>query len=172
MSELHTSNDNFLGARIRLSNWARSKKKTKMENAVPSNIGWKNLAEIPYINIIFMSAFIHCLLLCKANWGKERGISPKKASFVHPEGAERGFATSVFIGRGGGYCTILDGMVYLWQKFSPPSAARGRGGGHKTGCRGGIPTHPNTGAHVWISSFTLYATFLNQFLHTKQASAE
>ena len=82
-----------------------------------------------------MSAFIHCLLLCKANWGKERGISPKKASFVHPEGAERGFATSVFIGRGGGYCTILDGMVYLCQKFSPPSAARG--GGHKTGCRGG-----------------------------------
>ena len=56
-----------------------------------------------------MSAFIHCLLLCKANWGKERGISPKKASFVHPEGAERGFATSVFIGRGGG------GIVQYWM---------------------------------------------------------
>ena len=111
-----------------------------------------------------MSAFIHCLLLCKANWGKERGISPKKASFVHPEGAERGFATSVFIGQGGGVLYNIGWYGIPLPKIFAAFGGQGGvikpavGGGMFLGCRGGVSQHIPIQApmYVWLRPYCLF----------------
>ena len=66
--------------------------------------------------------------------------------FLISKGEGGGQATTACIGGGGGYCTILDGMVYLYQKILPAPRRQGGGGDCviKPALQGGGHEFPNT----------------------------